>query len=72
MIPEIILQNTDVMSEVSPGVYQCRTKTKTCSLNLALNMTDSRISYHWLYPDGTQLISTNPRSKSFAIGHHII
>jgi hypothetical protein len=68
--PTITLQNSKFVE--TDDTYLCRTKTKTCSLNLTLSGVEKGIIYTWTYDDGEVIISRNPRSKSLSIGSHEI
>lgn len=68
--PTITLQKSKFI-ETDDG-YLCRTKTKTCSLNLTLSGTEKWISYTWIYDDWEVMISKNPKSKALTIGTHTI
>jgi hypothetical protein len=64
--PIITLQNSK-FTEMDDR-YLCRTRTKTCSLNLTLSGAEKGIEYTWQYDDGDIVTSENPRSKIFAPG----
>jgi hypothetical protein len=68
--PEILLQDSKFVPD-GDG-YICRTKNKTCSINLVLSGTQNDIVYSWDYGDGDILISKNPRSHSYDAWDHVI
>ena len=68
--PTISLQKSKFT--ITDDGYLCRTKTKTCSLNLTLSGAEKWILYTWIYDDGVTLTSKNPKSKSLSIGSHTI
>jgi hypothetical protein len=61
--PEIVLQDSKFVPD-GDG-YICRTKNKTCSINLTLSGTQPDIMYRWDYGDGDIIDSKNPRSHSY-------
>ncbi len=68
--PTITLQKSK-FTKTNAG-YLCRTKTKTCSLNLTLSGAEKWILYTWTYDDGEVISSKNPRSKKLSLGSHEI
>ena len=68
--PTITLQKSKFI-EIDGG-YLCRTKTKTCSLNLTLSGVEKGIMYNWAYDDREVISSKNPRSQKLSLGSHEI
>ena len=69
--PPTITMQKSKFTETNNG-YLCRTKTKTCSLNLTLSGAEKWILYTWTYDDGEVISSKNPRSKKLSLGSHKI
>jgi hypothetical protein len=61
--PIIELQKSKFTRDMD--TYMCKTKTKSCSLNLKLREAGKWLQYTWKYDDGTTIVSKNPKSKKF-------
>ena len=62
--PEWVVQNSGSFL-MSGNILSCQTKKKYCSINLAIKNPEKDIIYTWIYPDGTEVQSKNPRSFHF-------
>lgn len=67
-LPTLVLQSKKVENTQS-GVYTCLTRTRSCSLNLKLDLSSKRYQYRW-YFSGQIIESANPRALSFPVGTH--
>lgn len=65
--PEVLIQNK-VPQFLAENTIYCQTKTKYCSVNLKLENPVPGILYTWIYPDGSRIESSNPRSFRFDAG----
>jgi Lamin Tail Domain len=65
--PEWKIQSSGSLIRDGNSIF-CTTKTKYCSINLTLTNPESWILYTWIYPDGTEITSKNPRSFRFDLG----
>ncbi len=69
--PKILIQNKDSKTKKYSG-FVCTTTTKTCSFNFTLSWTAKNMVYTWLFDDGTEIVSKNPRSKTFPKWVHMV